>query len=153
MARRGPQNLRLAEIHRPGVSGEVRRKNHHSGAQAEEIETYGRSEMTDTPRTTLADGTQVYPSHKEINPKTGMQRDYVVLASEEREKSFIRPVRQTYRHLTCGAETTMSRSIAETYARNPAFYHGTFCTHCRAHFPVGADGQFVWSGSDERVGT
>ena len=36
------------------------------------------------PRTTLSDGTQIYPAHKEINPATGMQKGYVVLAEEER---------------------------------------------------------------------
>ena len=36
----------------------------------------------DPPRTTLADGSQVYPSHREIDPATGMQKDYVVLAED-----------------------------------------------------------------------
>lgn len=53
----------------------------------------------------------------------------------------------------CGATTTMGQAIAETYARNPAFYSGTFCSNCGKHFPVGADGEFVWDGTDERVGT
>ena len=53
----------------------------------------------------------------------------------------------------CGAVTTMGQALAETYARDPSFYSGTFCVGCRAHFPVGANGEFVWDGSDERVGT
>ena len=53
----------------------------------------------------------------------------------------------------CGSVTTMHREIAETYARNPQFYGGTFCCHCRTHLPVGPTGEFVWDGSDERVGT
>lgn len=53
----------------------------------------------------------------------------------------------------CGSTTTMSRKLAETYARDPGFYGATFCCACGAHFPVGSDGQFVWSGTDERVGT
>jgi hypothetical protein len=53
----------------------------------------------------------------------------------------------------CGAETTMSHSIAETYAAKPQFYGSTFCVRCRGHFPVGHHGEFVWVGSDERVGT
>lgn len=53
----------------------------------------------------------------------------------------------------CGAVTTMSRPLAETYARQPSFYGATFCAVCRKHFPVGADGEFVWDGTDERVGT
>jgi hypothetical protein len=108
--------------------------------------------MNDNPRTTLADGTQVYPEHRAIDPKTGMQQDYVVLAEEERAKGFVRPVRRSYRHLTCGTVTKMAQTIAETYARDPGFYSGTFCCGCGAHFPVGADGQFVWDGTDEKVG-
>lgn len=53
----------------------------------------------------------------------------------------------------CGAETRMSSEIAETYARNVSYYGSTFCVRCRAHFPVGEHGEFVWSDTDERVGT
>ncbi len=53
----------------------------------------------------------------------------------------------------CGQTTTMARALAETYAREPGFYSGTFCATCRAHYPVGPDGQFVWAGTEERVGT
>ena len=53
----------------------------------------------------------------------------------------------------CGVATTMGPAIAETYARDPKFYSGTFCCGCRDHFPVGADGEFVWDGTDEKVGT
>lgn len=53
----------------------------------------------------------------------------------------------------CGSPTTMAPSIAETYARNPHFYGGTFCVACGKHLPVGRDGEFVWEGTNERVGT
>jgi hypothetical protein len=53
----------------------------------------------------------------------------------------------------CGVVTTMGQALAETYARDPDFYDGTFCCGCGAHFPVGKDGEFVWDGTDERVGT
>jgi hypothetical protein len=53
----------------------------------------------------------------------------------------------------CGTVTTMARPLAETYARDPSFYGATFCAYCGAHFPVGAAGEFVWEGTDERVGT
>lgn len=53
----------------------------------------------------------------------------------------------------CNGVTTMSQDIAETYARDPQFYRGTFCVHCCEHFPVGAQGEFVWEGTTERVGT
>src|SRR5262249_2207817 len=49
----------------------------------------------------------------------------------------------------CGAVTTMSRDIAETYARDPKFYGGTFCIGCGKHLPVE---EFVWEGTQEVVG-
>lgn len=104
-------------------------------------------------RTTLTDGSPVTPDHREIDPATGMQKAYVVLSDEERAKGFVRPVRDSYVHDACGVTTTMGRALAETYARDPFFYSGTFCAHCRSHFPVGEDGQFRWAGTDERVGT
>lgn len=145
--------------------------------------------------------------HLEIDPTTGMQKDYIVLSEEERAKGFVRPVRQSYRHIGppepkyplrdltaeekeryaqygyvkyeeypkpnpdgssavgrfytqadlerrgCGSVTTMGRALAETYARQPSFYSGTYCATCLAHFPVGEKGEFIWHGTNERVGT
>lgn len=101
-------------------------------------------------KTTLADGSPVTPNHREIDPSTGMQKGYVVLSDEERAKGFVRPVRRGYVHSSCGTLTTMSLSIAETYARDPGFYTGTFCAGCCSHFPLD---QFVWDGTDEQVGS
>ncbi len=53
----------------------------------------------------------------------------------------------------CGALTTMGRALAETYARDPKYYGATFCCNCGKHFPVGEDGEFIWDGTTERVGT
>jgi hypothetical protein len=53
----------------------------------------------------------------------------------------------------CGTVTTMGQALAETYARNPRFYGATYCCGCMMHRPVGADGEFVWEGTTERVGT
>lgn len=53
----------------------------------------------------------------------------------------------------CRTVTTMGLAIAETYARDPGFYGSTFCCACRTHLPVGEAGEFVWDGTDERVGT
>ena len=100
----------------------------------------------------LAGGVPVTPDHREINPETGQQKGYVVLTPEERAKGWVRPYRDAYRHLTCGQITTMSRSIAETYARDPYFYSGTFCTACRAHFDIGEDGEFTWYEMDGSEG-
>lgn len=82
-----------------------------------------------------------------------MQETYLVLTDEERAQGFVRPVRRSYRHLICGTVTTMGVAIAETYARDPKFYDGTFCAGCRGHFPVGEAGEFIWDGTDEKVGT
>jgi hypothetical protein len=84
-------------------------------------------------------------SHKEIDPQTGMQRGYVVLTAEERSKGFVNPCRDSYVH-TCGTVTRMGRVIAETYARDPWFYNGTFCVGCGAHFPLD---QFHWDRDGE----
>jgi hypothetical protein len=105
-----------------------------------------------------------------IDPSTGQQREYLVLSEEERAKGFVRPVRRTYIHVgkdpdmqghvlikpgqgACGTRTTMAPMLAETFARDPGFYSGTFCSSCRKHLPVGADGEFIWEGTTERVGT
>lgn len=53
----------------------------------------------------------------------------------------------------CGVVTAMGLALAETYARDPKFYGGTFCVGCRVHLPVGEQGEFVWESTDERVGT
>ncbi len=74
----------------------------------------------------------------------GMQKDYLVLSDEEIAKGYVRPVRASYKHKKCGIVTTMGLKIAETYARDPKFYGGTFCSGCGAHFPVGEDGEFTW---------
>jgi hypothetical protein len=104
-------------------------------------------------KTTLTDGSPVTPEHREIDPKSGMQNGYVVLSEEERAKGFVEPVRRSYVHKKCGGVTTMGQAIAETYARDPSFYGGTFCCHCGTHFPVGLNGEFVWYGSNQKVGT
>lgn len=63
---------------------------------------------------------------------------------------FVRPVRRTYLHSTCGGVTTMSQAIAETYARDPGFYGATYCVVCAKHLPVS---EFTWDGTDEQVGS
>ena len=61
----------------------------------------------------------------------------------------------------CGAVTSMSQSIAETYAAKPHFYGSTYCVGCGKHRPVGPQGEFVWDrpredtplGMQDRVGS
>jgi len=100
-------------------------------------------------KTELTDGSPVTDDHREIKDN-GQQKGYVVLAKEERAKGFVRPVRTMYTHKSCGSDTTMGISLAETYARNPKFYSGTFCCQCGTHFNLD---QFVWTGTDEQVGS
>lgn len=95
---------------------------------------------------------------------------YLVLSEEERAKGFVRPVRRAYVHVGtpsqqgnldgstsdqagCGAVTTMGLALCETYARDPSFYGATYCCGCMRHRPVGVEGEFVWEGTSERVGT
>lgn len=81
---------------------------------------------------------------------SGMQEKYVVLSKEEREKGFVRPVRRSYTHDTCGVSTRMTLPLCETYASDPSFYGGTFCFKCGEHFPVG---EFKWDEDGETVGS
>lgn len=97
----------------------------------------------------LTNGDAVTDDHKDLK-ENGQQKDYVVLCLEERAKGFIRPYRDSYIHNTCGGLTRMAKSIAETYARNPKFYSGTFCVSCGKHFPLH---EFVWDGTSEIVGS
>lgn len=153
--------------------------------------------MSDEPKTMLSGGGEVTEDHREINPRTGQQKGYIVLTPEERAKGFVRPVRRSYIHegirpkhllrdLTpeeherydqygyvkyeeypegeqaacgrfwtaaqlrsgCGTVTTMSQDIAETYARDPKFYGGTFCCGCGKHLPLE---EFVWKDAPDQV--
>lgn len=99
----------------------------------------------------LSGGGDVTEDHRDLKPN-GQQKGYIVLKDHERAKGFVRPYRDAYRHLKCQRITTMSRDIAETYARDPHFYRGTFCTTCRSHFPVGENGEFTWYEMDGSEG-
>ncbi len=91
----------------------------------------------------------------------GQQQSYLVLSEDERAKGFVRPVCESYKHLACGSVTTMGRALAETYARDPKFYGGTFCCACRDHFRLrgfdaGRGGwfwAFLWTDDGTPVGS
>lgn len=93
------------------------------------------------------------PELRIIDPENNQQMAYLVLSEEERNKGFVQPLRRSYIHQKCGSVTTMGMAISETYARNPSYYGATYCCACRGHFPVGAQGEFVWDGTDIKVGT
>lgn len=77
---------------------------------------------------------------------------YLVLSDEERHKGLVRPLRYSYIHVgqRCNSLTTINNpEIAETFAREPAFYSSTYCCACRKHLPVQ---EFVWKDGS-RVGS
>lgn len=115
------------------------------------IKEAGAVPPVDRSQRTLTDGAPVTDDHRDIGP-SGQQKGYVVLSDAERARGFVRPVRRTYVHQKCGVATTMGNALAETYARDPHFYSGTFCCGCRTHFPVGEAGEFVWDDGS-KVGT
>jgi hypothetical protein len=126
------------------------------------------------PKTTFSGGKDVVGDHKEIDPMTGQQKAYVVLSEEERLKGFVRSVRRKYVHTgvkqsgsydpdnmehrtavekgppPCGQVTIMAQDIAETFARDPGFYSGTYCAGCKTHLPLF---EFTWEGTTEVMGT
>jgi hypothetical protein len=93
------------------------------------------------------------PGLRQIRPD-GQQQTYLVLSEEERAKGFVRPVRKSYKHLACGTVTTMGAAIAETYARDPHFYGGTFCCGCGKHLPLKtvSGWAFLWEADGDPVG-
>jgi hypothetical protein len=96
----------------------------------------------------LTDGSPVTPDHRELKPN-GQQKGYVVLSEEERKRGFVRPVRRTYVHKACGVATTMGQALAETYARDPHFYSGTYCCGCGTHFNLRNDkGEYNFQWDD-----
>lgn len=102
-----------------------------------------------TPKRVMLDGSPIISEKLAIDPVSGQQKSYVILANESRTE-FQRPVRNRYIHEKCENVTTIAREIAETFAVDPKFYTNTFCAHCRQHFRVS---EFRWHGTDEIVGS
>ena len=75
---------------------------------------------------------------------------YLVLSDEERAKGFVRPLRRSYIHDTCGVQTHMGLALCETYARDPKFYGATYCCGCSKHLPVA---EFKWAEDGQVVGS
>lgn len=88
--------------------------------------------------------------HGTDSEKINQHEVYLILSDEERAKGFVRPVRKSYTHTKCGTSTKMGDALAETYARDPKFYGATYCVNCQKHLPVD---QFIWDGSNEKVGS
>lgn len=150
--------VRLGAIELPSqVAGGVfdRAVAERTEAAGAPVITHALPDSREVPRASLSPGLKTDRATLDttIDPATGKQAEYLVLSAEERARGFVRPVRESYVHTKCGTVTRMARGLAETYAREPGFYSGTFCASCRNHFPVGAGGEFVWDGSTEKVGT
>lgn len=84
-----------------------------------------------------------HPGLKRGNDETPVpqQAVYLVLSDAELAKGYVKPLRDTYRHTACGHETRMPAKTAETYARDPWFYGGTYCVHCAMHRDLS---EFEW---------
>lgn len=107
-------------------------------------------EVVEIPKMCLTDGSPVISEALEINPVTEQQKDRRILYPEEIVKrEFIKPVRYKYRHLKCRVITTINQELAETFATNPKFYSGTFCSFCRSHYPLN---EFIWMEDGENLG-
>ena len=98
------------------------------------------------PRLCTTNGEPPDKVRAEQTEPTGQHKAYLILCDEEREKGFVKPYRDSYRHRACGTVTTMGRAIAETYARDPYFYGATFCCRCNVHKPLA---EFTWEPDGE----
>lgn len=73
---------------------------------------------------------------------------YLVLSNEEISKGYVKPYRDTYKHLTCRTITKMNEIISANFARDPWFYGATYCYNCRMYRPLN---EFVWVPDGESM--
>ena len=103
--------MRLAQIDKEISNAEWRLSNRKEEPEAIEKELVRRAEEAriallppvNRSARALASGEpeSAVPDYRDINPATGMQKEYIVLTKEERERDFVRPLRDAYRHLKC----------------------------------------------------
>jgi len=96
-------------------------------------------------------GTTTDPSHPDLkrgadDTPVEQQSTYLVLSEEDRAQGFVKPLRREYIHKVCNKITVCNLEIAETYARDPTFYGGTYCTTCKMHRPLS---EFKWDDGEE----
>jgi len=87
-----------------------------------------------------------YRGKRHDNEPSPQQEVYLALPEDDRAKGYLRPLRHSYRHKECETVTTMPVATAETYARDPWFYGGTYCCGCRMHRDLC---EFVWTDGEE----
>lgn len=122
------------------------------------------------PKLCTTSGDPVEKVRAEQTEATGQHKSYIVLCADERAKGFVRPYRDSYKHVGpttqlvddadapshvvrsggCGTVTRMGVALSETYARDPKFYGATFCVGCNKHLPVN---EFVWTADGAEVGS
>jgi hypothetical protein len=126
------------------------------------------SEPVDRTKICTTNGEPAEKVRADQTAETGQHAGYIVLCAEERAKGFVRPYRDSYKHVGpltemtgaegdftvraggCRSVTTMGRALSETYARDPKFYSATFCVNCNRHLPVA---EFVWTADGAEVGS
>lgn len=61
-------------------------------------------------------------------------------------------IRYNYTHTICGHTSSLRTGTAKLLYSNPSLYNCLKCHNCDDHFPIGKYGDFVWEGTDVRVG-
>ena len=127
------ENTHMGPTYREPEPDEIARRGKDLADKARAVASDSRvcSTSGEDPRKVRAEQTET----------EGMHKSYLILCDAERAKGFVKPYRASYKHRTCGAVTTMGRTIAETYARDPYFYGATFCVNCNVHRPLA---EFTW---------
>lgn len=91
---------------------------------------------TETPAICLATGKPVTEGFDQIDPSTGMQKDYIVLCPEERDKGFVRPLRYTYRHIGEQLKYPLRELTADEHERLDQYNYVMFETYPDSYSPV-----------------
>lgn len=65
--------------------------------------------MTDDSRLCTTTGESPSKVRAEQTEPTGQHRAYLILCDAERERGFVKPYRDIYRHRKCGTRTRMGR--------------------------------------------
>jgi hypothetical protein len=61
-------------------------------------------------------------------------------------------VKTKYTHIACGYTSSLRTGTARLMASSPNLYNCLRCHNCKDHFPVGRYGDFIWEGTDLKVG-
>jgi hypothetical protein len=89
-------------------------------------------------------GTEHLPAPGPIDPTTGQHTDYWVLSADERQKGFVRPVRNSYQHVGIPGPTYPLRDLT---AEEFAMWDGAFDKF--EAFPEGMTSRGRWWTQEE----